>query len=668
MIFSKVFKNTLFLDILFPLCLIILSVFLISNYVNAHYLYVEYWDWLIQAFRIRFIETYGLSSWTHVWSNGMNIWATYQFIPHILTLSLVKIAHITIPRAMVIITIFLFIFLRLLIYFLLRRLTYSPFTAFICAVISFDIAQYWLGVGDYSLMWGITLFPISIFLLYKYYTKKWRLLFPYLCGLFFYIHPLLGISSIGLWSIAVIASDKKILSGETLMEIVVFLIASSLFWFPTLFPSASYFPNDTFKSKEFFQLFLKNMDFLGLGAVLLFIFAASVIQIFLKPMHKGWIKALYIFVFVYLLIVLIGINADLPEFLMQTQMSRGVSFIGIAIVFLAAGFIEYVIKSKSTILKGILVLCLLLSFVEAIWTTSTYSPVPSKGFEDIISKFITLHKDIDLQSGRVWTPRLDLASYYAPMDLRYTYSYFQHKEPNQISVRMFQVINDQPYTTIMPAATLNRVESYLKLTGSKYILLEEESPFTKVLMVQNDKYKDLGAVNLQDNNYHAFSAKWEIRNAILLKTEYKNAIDTFPFDIKSSDINNQIELDNYVQKITKAVYKDDSINLPILYPTQESILIKIPANRSSNIVFLNESYDSGWAASFNGKIQKILPAGPNFMKILLHDQRSGGVLSLQHSWPNSYIVGIILIGLIPVFIITINLYKAMFLKRKEENA
>src|SRR5579859_2389391 len=178
--------TTLLSDLFFFCLLVSISLLLISFYFNANFLNTGYADWMVHAFRIKFLQSYGLLSWTHEWDNGMNIWKSYQFIPHLLTLGLSTFFHVTIPRAMVLMIIILFVLLRLFIYCILRILHVSSVGSFISALLSFDIAQYWGGVGDFSLLFGFTFFPVVLYLWIQYYQGKLSYIFAYITGLLFY--------------------------------------------------------------------------------------------------------------------------------------------------------------------------------------------------------------------------------------------------------------------------------------------------------------------------------------------------------------------------------------------------------------------------------------------------------------------------------------------------
>ncbi len=199
---------------------------------------------------------------------------------------------------------------------------------------------------------------------------------------------------------------------------------------------------------------------------------------------------------------------------------------------------------------------------------------------------------------------------------------------------------------------MNRLEDYYRVSGTKYLIFDEKSPLTKAYLLKKDTgYKNLGQHSTVGNNYHIFARTENIHNAMLIDPIYKNDMKHFPFNLKFSNVNDQIELDNYVNKFANILYQQENKSLSVSYPTQDTITINIPSNRKSNIVYINESHDINWKAYFNGVEQRITPSGPNFMAIILNDNTSGGQLQLKHTWSVYLYAGISFIIVLPVIFI-----------------
>lgn len=657
-------------DLIFIAILIALSLFLISFYFNATALNTNYPDWIVHAFRVKSFEEFGLASWTHTWSNGISLWKSYQFFPHAITAAVMNLFNLPTTQAMVLLTSVLFVLLRVFVYVFLRFLHFSPFTAFICAVLSYDIAQYWGGVADYSLMFGFAFFPVMLFLWVKYYEGKLQFLFPYLLGISFYMHPVLGYSTTALWLIGIIFSDRKILSMSHAVQFVIFLISSSLFWFPLVYKESFSYTSPVFANKYFLNLVISGYKYFGLSIFILIALAFCAIRVFL-PIEKKyrWTKVLFIFVITYFSLVLIGLNFDLPKALAQLQFTRAVTIIGLAIVFVFAAVVEEAIRVRSIAFKGVVLVFLALVGIEGIWLTSIYSPNPTNhDLPEAITAYQKKYPQKNIYNERIWSSTIGQSSYYASLDAKLPYSYMGHLESNQISPRVSPLVLYQPYLDKVPLSNIARLNDYFKISGVKYVFFDEQSPFSATLLSSDKQiYKDLGQVKNGDSVYHAFEVPWEIRSAVAINPNYADKLEKFPPKLELIEINDQIALDRYVKKFVDVIYKPGNQPLAISYPSHDSVQVEVPQSLNTNVVYINESFDAGWKAYFNQQPIQIQPVGPNFTKVTLPKLNEEGTIFLKHDWPKSFYVSVYLIILIPMEILLITLGK-QFLLRKQEAA
>lgn len=648
-------SKNLFLDILYLCGLSLLSAYLISFYFNAQNINVTYPDWLVQAFRVKELQLNGFTSWTHTWSNGINLWKSYQFIPHYLTLEVVNILHIGITRAMIILVIAQFILLRLITYISARVLKFSPTTALAGALATFSISYFWKAVGDYSLLFTFTFYPIMIVFWVNYVSGKLQNFYPFLSGLLFYIHPMLAITSFAMWAVAQLFTNKKILSLRVLLQFALFLAGSALFWSPLIFKNGYSSSSTYLATKEFLQVALDPLPFYGLSISLLcFFFAGLIQQIF--PVNKkfSWVKIFYIFVFLYFLLVYIGVNVDLPGFIDQFQYSRAVGLIGIGIIFSILPMTEKILAKNNLLLRTGIATLLTLIVVEGIWITSLYSPSVLKSTADPVS---TAKNQLSLRmtQERVWTPTIDLSSYYASSQkIGFPTSYMAHLESNQLPERLDQLITYRPFLNTIPFSEIDRINDYFMLTGVHYVFLDESSPFISVLSNPQSQYKYIGRVVISSGVYRVFQVPWSVRNAVVINPRIQSSMLAFPTSLQMNNPNDQIALDNYVKTFSDTIYDKSNTPLSVSYPTEETIEITIPKNRNSNLVFINESYDSSWDANFNNTKQQIKPIGPNFMAIKLNSGDEG-VLFLKHRQTPIFYGSIWLILIAALFIVSINL-------------
>lgn len=640
------------LDIIFLGLLTVISGAIISFYFPAENLNVSYPDWMVQAFRIQELNLHGMTSWTHTWSNGIQLWRSYQFLPQWFTLGIANLFAVDIPRAMVLVVIGQFIALRVVTYIVARLLHYSPFTALFAGIMTFSISYFWKAVGDYSLLFAFSIFPLMIFLWVKYMQGKMRWLYPYLAGLMFYVHPILGITSISLWAVSKFFEGSQVFSRQSFIQFFLFLLSSGLFWAPIVFKTS--YTNSTayLATKEFLQLSLNPFSYFGLSLFLLIVFFIGFIHQFFPVQRKyRWSKILFLFVVLFFGLIYIGTHISLPAIINQFQYTRGIGLIGIGIIFAVLPLIEYVQLKKSLFIKGLLVATLTIFFTEGLWITSSYSPNILKQTADPVSTFVTKN-NIDASDIRIWTPTIELSSYYgAEKGLKYPTSYMAHLESNHLPERLQQLITYRPLFSQIPAVELKRVNDYLKLAGVKYVFFEEGSPFIPLLKDKNSGYIYKGRIVIASGVYEAFETPWEISNAVLISDVIKNNLTPFPTNMKFNKVTDQIALDEKVKNFNQTLADPVNQTLMATYPTEESVTISIPSNRTSNTIVLNESYDKEWKAYFKGIEQKIQPVGPNFMMITLDNNQKEGTLILNHSWPLYYYFFIFAIPVIPIWLL-----------------
>lgn len=144
------------------LLLCVFSYFLTSYFHTTDYLTTGYPDFSVHAFRIEYLKQFGLTSWTHIWSNGANIFQSYQIIPHLMTLGLSIAAHIETTRAMVLMIIGMTIVLPIIIYSIERMLGLSTIASFGGGLSVLALSQYWGSISDYSIVFGFFFFPFMV--------------------------------------------------------------------------------------------------------------------------------------------------------------------------------------------------------------------------------------------------------------------------------------------------------------------------------------------------------------------------------------------------------------------------------------------------------------------------------------------------------------------------
>lgn len=145
---SKV--RALFAEALIAIAITSFGWFLIGFYLAGNYLETGYQDWMFHAFRIDEIADYGIPSWNHAWSNGLNIFRGYHFIAHLPAVALVNYFNFTEHQAMTSLIVGLFITIRVFIYIFLRSFNVSRTISIFAVILSFVHPRHYVLMSDYA--------------------------------------------------------------------------------------------------------------------------------------------------------------------------------------------------------------------------------------------------------------------------------------------------------------------------------------------------------------------------------------------------------------------------------------------------------------------------------------------------------------------------------------
>lgn len=564
---------------------------------------------------------------------------------------------------MVIISITAFFLFRFFIYFPLRVLRISPISAFLCTLISFDIPNYWKAMGDYSLLFGVTLFPLIILLWIQFFKGKLQYFFPFLGGLLFYIHPILAIYTFFLLIGAIFLSDKKVISVNRVIQIIIFAISSSIFWTPLLFKQPYQYTNSFFSTVGYFNLQISPMNYFGLSLfVFILIGITFLANIILRKHSYYWMWPLFCISCISLGLIIVGNSIQLPTFLTILQIVRGLTLIGTMFIFSFGPIFDLLINNKVFLFKIALSIGFSLIIIEAIDFTSQYASSPLTKFDEPVSNYSYLHPSFALETHRIWSPFIDATSLYTNKNTFLVGSYNEHLDPNPVPARLITLMNYSPFDREVPKANLDRLNDYFKVTGTDYFFFDESSPFTKTFSRINQQYINLGRIELPYGIFHVFRTSWHPRNAVMIDKSLETQLTHFPFSLNIDTIDGQLKLDDYISNFATTVYNRENIPLSISYPSETTLDVQVPSNRSSNLIYVNESFDTDWHAVFNGNEEPITPIGPNYMLVRLDNLNQGGVLHLQNKWPNYFYYSIMTIAATGIGIAFFEFYS--FLKKR----
>lgn len=613
--------------------------FLIGYYTHYQFLSINYQDWMSHAFRIESIKLHGMVSWDHLWDNGINYWRSYQFLPHLLVLGVSNLFHLSIPQAMLISVVFVFLFTRLSTYVVLRSLKITPLIALFATVASYTFEQQWGAVKDFTLFLSMGVLPIFV-LLWILAIKRRRFFYilAAFSGLTWMVHPILGYSCSGLFFSLYLFSSPKLKMKTILSSLAVFLTAWMSFVIPYVFYGYGY-TNPIFSFAQFLRDTVIPVYFgLSLMYVLLLITSWG-ITLLLTAKIERWSKLLLLYITVYVFVIMAGQAGYLPGFINQLQVSRGIVVVGFLLPFVFASSLQTVLhKVESKFLFGFIAIVLALSITEAISVSTEYTATPVNTIHDPVQEFF---KDHD-HTGSVYIENVSQASFFSNDGIRYATSYNEHLEPHPLTQRFHKLVRSDLVYRGVTVRQSELVSAYAKLFGMEYLFLPDFSPLTQYLLDNPDKttqvFTDAGKVMADENTYVVLHNQQPVHYAYLADADAVNKNFSFAtFRKPTLQVETFQPWDEEVMKEVAFESSDQATPVPVKFVKTDTLEFTLPSNVSLDhkVLIINQSYDNNWQVKEFPNAH-VRPTALRFMTLPLNASMNGKTLTLKNSWPNWY--------------------------------
>ena len=615
--------------------LLIVGIFLIFPYFTANYLGTGYQDWIYHAFRIKSLSLYGISSWDHIWANGINHWRVYQFLPHLVTWLVIQYTQLNIPRSMILLIITIFLTTRISTYIFLRNLNTTPFFAFFSTLLSFGFAQQWLAMKDYSIFLVSIFIPIYMWLWIKCYSQV-RLIFivSSISGWAWVWHPVLGLFLTILWLTLQLMLWHKTTLARKFVSIIFFIITSLGFTIPYL--TLDYkFSNPFFASTNF----LKNsipFDYLGMSlSLFIFLFGSWLWLLFASEKIPQWSKVLLVIVTGFICLIWLGINGYTPAIVNQLQFSRGVVFVGFMLPFVIGPIWAAGLKNwNSKFVWGIFSMLTAVVITNAISVGSSVMAAPLKSISNPVSLYFI---DKPLPSGGVYIEHIAESSYAADPNIRFINSYNEHLLPSPLSLRFIQLLRPDLAYSGLPVKHLKTLNSYIKVLNVQYLFLPANSPLVPILtnpqfssfilenkiIANNESYAVL--VNTNSPSYAYLMPEIVAETIIFSKELPQPTLDSRSYE----------QWDSNVVFLAEQLERPSVNKLQIEFKEKNIIsIVNIDTNlrTSNNQILLLQSYDQNWKAANNLELN-IKPTSLRFITFILPNDFTGNHIDLINEWP-----------------------------------
>ncbi len=631
------FIKDFFIDLLIVGVILLTGWFLIGYYTQYNFLETGYQDWIYHSFRIKSLLENGFISWDHIWSNGINYWRSYQYLPHLLVILLQKITNLGITQSMIWTTVLVFLSIRVLTYMLLRALNVRPLFAFATVIASFVFPQQWVTIKDFSVYMLIFTVPIYIYIWIRTLKQSKNIfLLSSLTGFGWMLHPILGYSATGLLACILIFSSPRISSRNTLISLIIFLLSSAAFWVPYLFYGYSY-SNPIMSSSQFLRDTLVD-DHMGLGLLHWLGFLISWTIVFLKTGKiSRWAKILLLYVTVYLALIKLGQSGYLPTFINQLQFSRGIIIVGYVLPFIFAECLQIVLQHiRSRFVIGIFATLVAAVIMQAITISSQYTATPVSSMEDPVAKYLNAQST----QGSIYSSNVSQASYFSNK-LRFVNSYNEHLEPHPLAQRFRKLMaSDLSYTSVS-GTQIRLINSYSQVLGVQYLFLPYFSPLADALANPEQTEN----IFLRKSDVEAGSEKYQV-------LENKNPV-VYSFLGDSQQMKSSISFEDFKQPTLHAdsfspwdsevTKMKELLNIPSIKPVSTSFLatdrirVNLPEQsfEKPQSILLMQSYDRFWSVVDHPEL-KIQPTSLRMMYLELPANFLSKEVILKNSWPNWY--------------------------------
>jgi len=600
-------SSTVTRDILYLTSLLVFSLYLGHRFFTAEYLVTGYQDWIYHAYRIKSLQAYGFTTWTHDWAGGLPLWQSYQFVPHIITAVVADVLRFSVTRAMLVVTGILFVALRIELYGVCRKMGFSPEGSLLPSLLSLAIVHYYSPLSDFSYLWGITLFPLVLLLCHHCLDGRGTYLLALFIGLLVYVHPILAITSILALLIRTMLRERLI-PGQLLMQGAIISLASSLYWVPLIFgDKPSYIESWQISVPFMRSLFPRFL--LGLSISLLVV---TTLTLWKQKEIMRRCEKHFIFLLALALVLAIAIAMTyigiVPPLFLRAQATRWVVLLGIVLAMLSAFLVDSYRPWK--LFKLALPLACGGIVLEAIWIASLAMPGVSNTWNDYIAAWMEKNPGIVRYEDRIWTDEVAYASYFAFGKFRATDSYTAQGEYSILSAPLNWMIRSRESYTPVASGKFEPLAAYLKPFGVSYLFLPRSLPLVEMLSPDAAFANDLTLVDEQPD-FLVYRVPWEPVEAFTTPVSNRDQM-LFP-DIRY-DTDEQHKLrDHLVNQFNEIMYAVESQPVHLTYPSQTEIEVQIEGVTPGSYLVIVEGYDGSWRATVNGEPVKVERNGPNYI-------------------------------------------------------
>lgn len=624
-----------YIDILVIVFIGVITSFITAFYLKGEILVTGYPDWMYHAYRALSIQQHGFLSWDSIWNSGIDYWRGYQWVAAATTAALSTIAHVSITHAMLILTVACFAAMHITTYIAARTFGIRRSTSLGIIGLLLCMTHYWVIVGFYSTMFAAVCVPLMLSLWKLSSTRPaLRPLFALCVGLSFFIHPLLALSSFGLWLIGILVGKKTTIK-ETVTELIIITLGSFFYWYSLVLISPAS-PDPYQLSSDFLYIvagvFQFPIAFYVVGALLL------VGAIFRPAGLSRYSQYLFWYTAVIFVLCLLNIHTDVASILNRFQIYRLGFFITPVILILFGEYIQYVWpKGHSKLFTSLALITFAAGCTQALIYTSVYGYVTKNTITDPVTLFFKSHP---APTGTVYINDATTASYNNP-NLRFNNGYNNQLLPQHVNLRFSDLLSNTAPNYKVSSREVTNIQNYAKVLGIQYIFLPQTSPYVQPLLAEKN-FKLVDTIKKDGYDEVVLAPNWKITNAAIVDCNNTSYLlnPTFPKNLKSTSY---ATMDAQIQNTAEQLYGKNSTFLTLLYPSKDSLSFKAPKSSGKLCIVLNQSYATNWTVT-HASMQST-SYGMMFVTV---KAGNGQTIQLKHTWGYTIYIelGSVLVALI----------------------
>jgi hypothetical protein len=616
------------------LVMIIISIgwFLIGYYTQYEFLETGYHDWIYHAFRVRDIAQYGIASWDHVWSNGINHWRAFQYVEHVLIFLLTKLTGLSITRAMIWLSVIVFISLRVLIYGSLRYLGVSRLFSFFAVIISYASSQQWTALNDFSIYISFIVLPFYV-LLWIAALKDMRYVYVLsaVTGASWSIHPVVGYSTAGMLFFLILANNLKKDFWKFTLVLGIFFVSSLPFVLPYLTPGYI-ITNPNSSTSQFLQQLLLP-QYMGLSLVYFTFLALSwVILIINSNESPRWAKILLVYCTCYLCFIYFGLLGYYPSFIYKLQFSRAIPFIALLLSFCFAVFLQTALpRVQSRMIYTVFLVLSIVIVSQSIEIASRYSAQPTSSIQDPVATYFA---DKDIPRGSIYVKDVSSSSYLGKTGLRFVTSY--NRFPNPYPIRFNGLMKTDISYTGVTDRQIKMINDYSTVLGVEYIFIPKLSPLVNGLTTSREsQFEKIGEVNAPSDIYAVLHNRQPIAYAYAFeKGDAEKMLRFSELQKPTLQAASYVPWDEEISRTASLIRAGELHPLPLSFVWPNKLVVdssSLSSFQNPNVL-ITQSYDKNWSVS-NMNASSIEPTNLRFMHVTLSNGAPSVEIDLQNNWP-----------------------------------